>query len=68
MKKILVTVLVLVVGFMLISPTIGSADPWNRFPALREVRRYTVITTGSHTILLRLSVMKDHSTITTHCW
>lgn len=32
MKKILVTVLVFVVGFMLVSPTVGLADPWNRFP------------------------------------
>jgi len=32
MKKILITALVFVVGFMLISPTMGYSDPWSRFP------------------------------------
>ena len=32
MKKIFVVVMVLVVGIMFVSPTIGYSDPWNRYP------------------------------------
>lgn len=33
MKKIFVVMMVLLVGFMFVSPTIGYSAPWDRYPA-----------------------------------
>src|SRR5512145_1059560 len=40
MKKIFVIALVLVVGVMFMSPTIGYSDPWNRYPSQRGSGTY----------------------------
>jgi hypothetical protein len=40
MKKILVAVMVLVVGIMFVSPTIGYSGPWDRYPSQRGSAAY----------------------------
>jgi hypothetical protein len=42
MKKIFVVVMVLVVGIMFVSPTIGYSDPWNRYPGSSRAAAYVV--------------------------
>lgn len=40
MKKIFVVMMVLVVGFMFVSPTIGYSGPWDRYPSQRGPAAY----------------------------